>query len=171
MGWSSDGYSYTKEEIGPSAYSAGCGNGWLWMHKRPNMFIRGYINDDGAYEITFYKPNTSAFPYTLNLKINGKEMFNFNTTALNNKTNKATARGSLAGAQTASVLLICGAPVCDVGATGAGKVIIFTDLYPYVGIFHNNQWHKAYAYVFTAGQWKLMKFTIYNGQWKRPISI
>lgn len=172
MGWSSNGYSYTKEEIKPTAYAAGCDNGWLWMHKRPNMFIKGYINDDGNYEITFYKPNTSPFPYTLNLKINGKTMFSFSSSALHNRTNKATARGSLAGAQTASILLICGAPTCDVGATGAGKVIVFTDLYPYVGIFNNGSWHRAYMYVYTGGQWKLVKHMIFSGGRRRtPISI
>ena len=46
MGWTSAGYSYTKEEIDRTAFAAGCGKGWFWFHKLPNMFLGGYINDD-----------------------------------------------------------------------------------------------------------------------------
>lgn len=43
MGWPSAGYHYTKEELKPAEVRAGCCDGWYWVHKRPNMFIQGYI--------------------------------------------------------------------------------------------------------------------------------
>ena len=172
MGWSSSGYSYTKDEIGPSAFAAGCGSGWFWIHKRPNMFIKGYINDDGNYELTFYKPNNSSFPYTIQVSINEKQIINLSSSSLHTKYKQQSASGSLYGATEAHVLLKCGAPSCDVGANGSGKIIISTDLYPYAGVFLNGKWHKAYVYINVNGQWKLVKFTIFhNGQWRRAISI
>lgn len=172
MGWSSNGYSYTKDEIGPSAYAAGCGNGWFWIHKRPNMFIKGYINDDGSYNLTFYKPNDSLFEYTIKLEINERLIISLKPSDLNKKYRQQTATGSIYGAIEAHVLLVCGAPTCDVNANGPGKIIIRTDLYPCVGIFYNGQWRRAYAYIFTNNQWRLAICNIYNnGKWKRIVSI
>lgn len=129
MAWSSAGYSYTKEEIGQTAYNAGCGNGWYWIHKRPNMFISGNINDDGTYNLTFYKAITSQFNYTLRFELNGKTIFNYNNTILNYKTRKDSTSGSGLGTH-ATLKMFCGDKNCDVHAGGTnGSVIIDVDLY------------------------------------------
>ena len=90
MSWTSDNYSYTKEEIQPTAYAAGCGKGWFWIHKLPNMFIKGYINDDGTYNLTFYKPRASLFTYSMKLTLNGKTIFSFTPSQINNKVVKVS---------------------------------------------------------------------------------
>ena len=162
MGWSSEGYHYTKEELKPAEVRAGCCDGWYWIHKRPNMFIQGYINDDGKYSITFYKPNNLLFEYTIRIIINGTCIFSMGPSLLNNKSYKSTYTGSLpAGTQRAIVVLQCTAPVCDVGGNKSGGVVILNvDLYPYVGVYHNGSWHRAYIYIYSNGSWRLYKHTI-----------
>lgn len=168
MGWSSKDYSYTKEEIDRTAYAAGCGHGWYWIHKRPNMFLGGYINDDGTYELTFYKAITSIFEYFIKIWINGNLIFNLKPFDLNHKTKKVTVRGNLNNASKATVVLQCGAPSCDVGANvPSGKVILDVDLYPYIRIFNNGSWHRAMVYIHTGGQWRLAKTNVFsNNAWR-----
>lgn len=173
MGWSSNDYHYTKEELKPAEVRAGCCNGWYWIHKRPNMFIQGYINDDGKYSLSFYKPNDSLFEYCIQIEINGLRIYSFDPAQLNKKVCKSTYNGSLPpGTQKATVVLRCTAPVCDVGANvPSGKVILDIDLYPYIGVYHNGSWHRAYIYVYSGGQWRLSKHTLKNNTWRQPITI
>ena len=174
MGWSSNDYHYTKEELKPAEVRAGCCNGWYWIHKRPNMFLGGYINDDGSYYLTYYKPNNSLFEYFIQMEINGNRIFDFKPSELNRRVKQKSVSGKLPpGTQRAKVVLKCGAPVCDVGAnTAQGKVILDVDLDPYVGVYHNNSWRRAYVYTFTNGQWKLCKHTIHDiNNWRKPITI
>ncbi len=169
MGWSSKGYSYTKEEIDRTAYAAGCGKDWYWIHKRPNMFLGGYINDDGTYELTFYKAIASIFEYFIKIWINGKLIFNLKPSDLNHKTKKVTVKGNLNNAPHATVVLQCGAPTCDVGANVAnGKKIIDVDLYPYVRVFTGGSWHRAIVYINTNNTWRVYRPFIFNNkQWKK----
>ena len=32
MGWNTNNFSYTQGQIGSTAFNAGCGNGWFWIH-------------------------------------------------------------------------------------------------------------------------------------------
>ena len=170
MGWSSKDYHYTKEEIDKTAYAAGCGNGWYWIHKRPNMFLRGHINDDGSYSLTFYKAITSQFEYFLNISINGTIIFNFpEFSVLNKRTYKKTVTGKLPiGTQRAIVTMHCGDKHCDVGAgVSVGKEILNIDLYPYAKVYINNIWKRAMIYVYINNQWKLCYGYVFSNRWKR----
>lgn len=173
MGWSSEGYSYTKEQIDRTAFAAGCGKGWYWIHKRPNMFIKGTIDDDGKYNLTFYKAITSQFNYFLRIKINGKLIFNFGSNDLNWKKVQKSVSGDLGPVPKATLEMFCGDRNCDVDAgKPQGKVILDVDLYPYIGIYHNNQWHRGMIYIFTKGEWKLYKAYIRGkDEWRRTITI
>ena len=137
------------------------------------MFIQGDINDDGKYSLSFYKPNDSLFEYCIQIEINGLRIYSFDPAQLNKKVCKSTYNGSLPpGTQKATVVLRCTAPVCDVGANvPSGKVILDIDLYPYIGVYHNGSWHRAYIYVYSGGQWRLSKHTLKNNTWRQPITI
>lgn len=154
MAWSSSGYSYTEGEIGSTAYNAGCGSGYLWIHENPNMFIKGTISNDGSYDLTFYKPNDSRYGYNLRLSINDTNILNIEvrtylgsdgkwhgTGDLDNTTYSKQMKGTVKGTE-AVVKLFCSKSKCDSGADiydGAsnpvGKEIIRTTLYtaPSVG--------------------------------------
>ena len=130
MGWTSAGYSYTKEEIDRTAFAAGCGKGWFWFHKLPNMFLGGYINDDGAYELTFYKAIDSQFEYSMKITINDKILFDIKPKDINRKVLKITSKGKLENATKAIIKMYCGDKHCDNGAGGTnGKVILDVQLY------------------------------------------
>lgn len=100
MGWSTSGYSYTQDQIGSTAYNAGCGSGYFWIHTgSPHMFIKGYINDGGAYSFTFYKPNSSHFGYYLKIYACGKLIFDLTASDLNYKTCSQTVSGTFSEAE------------------------------------------------------------------------
>lgn len=95
MGWSTDGFSYSQSQIGSTAYNAGCGNGYFWIHTgSPYMFIKGYINDGGAYSFTFYKPNSSHFGYYLKIYACGRLIFDLTASDLDNKSCSQTVSGT-----------------------------------------------------------------------------
>lgn len=130
MSWTSAGYSYTKEEIQKTAFAAGCGNGWFWIHKLPNMFLGGYINDDGSYELTFYKAIKSQFDYFMRLTINDQPLFNIQPKDISYKILKLTSKGKLENANRAVIKMYCGDKHCDNGAGGSnGKIILDVQLY------------------------------------------
>lgn len=130
MGWTSAGYSYTKDEIQKTAFAAGCGKGWFWIHKLPSMFLGGYINDDGSYELTFYKAITSQFDYFMKLTINDRPLFDIKPKDISYKVLKLTTRGKLENANRAVIKMYCGDKHCDNGAGGSnGKAILDVQLY------------------------------------------
>ena len=130
MGWTSAGYSYTKDEIQKTAFAAGCGKGWFWIHKLPNMFLGGYINDDGTYELTFYKAIKSQFDYFMRITINDKPLFDIKPKDINYKIVKITSKGKLENTTRAVLKMYCGDKHCDNGAGGSnGKVILDVVLY------------------------------------------
>lgn len=135
MGWSSSGYSYTQDQIGSTAYNAGCGSGYIVIHgvlgdfnKGPFMFLKGYVNDDGSYQLTFKKPNTSQFGYSFRITLNSTVLWDFGTySELNNKSYENTITGKLS-ATSAKLVVDCGDSGCDFGAHG-GKTIFEVTLY------------------------------------------
>ena len=172
--WSSDGYSYTEGQIGSTAYANGCGNGWFWIHKKPNMFLQGSIANDGSYSLRFYKPNSSLFGFTLRIEVNGTTLWSYSITGLNNKEVLSDVKnGNVGAADKVTVRLFCGADSCDVGANApGGKIILDVTLdktkYP-VKIRVNGEWKDAMMYVFKDGSWHETEPYIYkDGSWHEP---
>lgn len=100
MGWNTDNFSYTQGQIGSTAFNAGCGNGWFWIHTgSPHMFIKGSVNDGGSYSFKFFKPNSSHFGYYLKIYACGVLIFDLTSSDLDNKKCEKTVEGTFSEAQ------------------------------------------------------------------------
>ena len=100
MGWNTNNFSYTQGQIGSTAFNAGCGNGWFWIHTgSPHMFIKGSVNDGGSYSFKFFKPNYSHFGYYLKIYACGVLIFDLTSRDLDNKKCEKTVEGTFSEAQ------------------------------------------------------------------------